>query len=187
MAGRGLPWKTRSPVIAGLTRITPRVPLPLLPLGPGGVRGSRLCGTRLSPGRASSRFQPDDILFILPSKRMAEREGFEPSRPVFTNLRDFQSRSFGQLGHLSALIRGGSKRAALNRPLKNIKTRGPVQFKAGRVMKSRSFAGAGIWRRGRDSNPRYRKRYNRFRVCRLKPDSATSPNKRRSRERLAHD
>ena len=25
------------------------------------------------------------------------------------------------------------------------------------------------WRRERDSNPRYRKRYNRFRVCRIRP------------------
>ena len=31
------------------------------------------------------------------------------------------------------------------------------------------------WRRGRDSNPRYSCPHNRFRVCRLKPDSATSP------------
>jgi hypothetical protein len=31
------------------------------------------------------------------------------------------------------------------------------------------------WRRGRDSNPRYGCPHNRFRVCRLKPGSATSP------------
>ena len=34
---------------------------------------------------------------------MAEREGFEPSVPRFSGTRDFQSRSFGQLGHLSAV------------------------------------------------------------------------------------
>jgi hypothetical protein len=33
---------------------------------------------------------------------MAEREGFEPSVPLLSSTRDFQSRSFGQLGHLSA-------------------------------------------------------------------------------------
>ena len=33
---------------------------------------------------------------------MAEREGFEPSVPPFSSTRDFQSRSFSQLGHLSA-------------------------------------------------------------------------------------
>ena len=34
---------------------------------------------------------------------MAEREGFEPSVPLFGSTRDFQSRSFGQLGHLSEI------------------------------------------------------------------------------------
>ena len=34
---------------------------------------------------------------------MAEREGFEPSVPLYGSTRDFQSRSFGQLGHLSGL------------------------------------------------------------------------------------
>ena len=33
---------------------------------------------------------------------MAEREGFEPSVPLLGDTRDFQSRSFSQLGHLSA-------------------------------------------------------------------------------------
>ena len=33
------------------------------------------------------------------------------------------------------------------------------------------------WRRGRDSNPRCSYLHNRFRVCRLKPDSATSPDR----------
>ncbi len=34
--------------------------------------------------------------------KVAEREGFEPSVPLFGSTRDFQSRSFGQLGHLSS-------------------------------------------------------------------------------------
>jgi hypothetical protein len=35
-------------------------------------------------------------------KNMAERVGFEPTVPLLGGTRDFQSRSFGQLGHLSA-------------------------------------------------------------------------------------
>jgi hypothetical protein len=38
---------------------------------------------------------------------MAEREGFEPSVPPFSSTRDFQSRSFGQLGHLSIFPKSG--------------------------------------------------------------------------------
>ena len=34
---------------------------------------------------------------------MAERVGFEPTVPLLGGTRDFQSRSFGQLGHLSAI------------------------------------------------------------------------------------
>ena len=34
---------------------------------------------------------------------MAERVGFEPTVPLLGGTRDFQSRSFGQLGHLSAV------------------------------------------------------------------------------------
>ncbi len=34
---------------------------------------------------------------------MAERVGFEPTVPLLGGTRDFQSRSFGQLGHLSAM------------------------------------------------------------------------------------
>jgi hypothetical protein len=36
--------------------------------------------------------------------KVAEREGFEPSVPPVSSTRDFQSRSFGQLGHLSEKI-----------------------------------------------------------------------------------
>ena len=38
-----------------------------------------------------------------PVKNMAERVGFEPTVPLLGGTRDFQSRSFGQLGHLSAV------------------------------------------------------------------------------------
>ena len=36
-----------------------------------------------------------------PWRRLAEREGFEPSVPILVGTHDFQSCPFGQLGHLS--------------------------------------------------------------------------------------
>ena len=101
--------------------------LPLLPSGPGGVQqppvawvpvlnfapcaqsptrqspqkgirprvsGFRVKGTASSPSSTTK-------LFIETVWRMAEREGFEPSRRLLGRLHDFQSCSFGQLGHLS--------------------------------------------------------------------------------------
>ena len=56
-------------MIAGLARGTRRGPLPLLPSGPGGVHGLPLRGARLSYPPA----------MLKKPKKMAEREGFEPS------------------------------------------------------------------------------------------------------------
>ena len=52
-------------------------------------------GSYTKCGGISPNFAPQNL---------AEREGFEPSVPPFSSTRDFQSRSFGQLGHLSEIL-----------------------------------------------------------------------------------
>ena len=65
-------------MIAGFTRGTQQKPLPLLPSGPGGVHGVPLREARLSyaPANIRSCIWAFTVSIM---KKMAEREGFEPS------------------------------------------------------------------------------------------------------------
>ncbi len=67
-----------------------------------------------APGTQPPEFSEKVFQVELGHKKMAEREGFEPSVPRFSGTRDFQSRSFGQLGHLSAPFYILCKRAELS-------------------------------------------------------------------------
>jgi hypothetical protein len=88
------------------------------------------------------------------SSKMAEREGFEPSRQVCPHLHDFQSCSFSHSD---------------TSPLKKFVVCGLWFFVPEPQTINDEPQTRLKWRRGRDLNPRYRKRYNRFRVCRLQP------------------
>ena len=69
----------RAQLIAGHPRGTRRRLLPLLPSGPDGVHNLPLRGTQLSALPANDQHRPTGGVY---AKKMAEREGFEPSIPV---------------------------------------------------------------------------------------------------------
>ena len=55
---------------------------------------------------------------------MAEREGFEPSNRGLTRLRDFQSRAFDQLSHLSTFLLAERVRFELTGRIRSTRFRG---------------------------------------------------------------
>ena len=120
------------------------------------ISGRRSCPPSPNPARRPVEGFGGQIPATTGAWESGGEGGIRTLEAGFSHLRDFQSRSFGQLGHLSAFrtcrygfpILWSSIMPAFAQP--RAQTGGGLRW-----ADSRNNRRVGIWRRGRDSNPRY--------------------------------